>query len=146
MGLFLKGRAMKRTDLQAYAQAKIDDALLLLNHSRWSNAYYLAGYSVEFALKACIAKQVSADTIPDKAILNGVLSHEYAKLVGLAGLKGDLKGEQDANPDFAANWGIVSEWSPDARYRANSAMETQLLLQAITAPNNGVLPWIKRYW
>ena len=137
---------MKRTDLQAYAQAKVDDALLLLHHNRWSNAYYLAGYGVELALKACIARQVSADTIPDKAILKDVLSHEYPRLVGLAGLKGDLKDEQDANPNFAANWGIVSEWSPDARYRSWPAMEAQLLLQSIVDPNNGVLPWIKRFW
>ncbi|MDR7035260.1 hypothetical protein [Mesorhizobium sp. BE184] len=137
---------MKRTDLQAYAQAKVDDSILLLNHHRWSNAYYLAGYSVELALKACIARQVSTDTIPDKAILNGVLSHEYGKLIGLAGLKGDLKEAQDANADFAANWGIVSEWSPDARYRGCAAMEAQLIVQAIMDPNSGVLPWIKRFW
>lgn len=56
---------MKRTDLQALAQAKIDDAAVLLQYGRSGNAYYLAGFSIELGLKACIAAQISADTIPD---------------------------------------------------------------------------------
>jgi hypothetical protein len=37
------GLGYKRTDLRAMAQAKLDDAILLLQHGRFSNAYYLAG-------------------------------------------------------------------------------------------------------
>ena len=47
----------KRVDLQALAQAKLDDAKLLFDNGRFSNAYYLAGYAVELGLKACIARQ-----------------------------------------------------------------------------------------
>jgi hypothetical protein len=60
---------LKRTDLQALARAKFNDAELLFQHGRFSNAYYLAGYTIEIGLKACIAAQVSAETIPDKAFL-----------------------------------------------------------------------------
>ena len=107
---------LKRTDLRAIAQAKLDDAVLLLQHRRFSNAYYLAGYTIEIGLKACIAAQVSAETIPDKAFLNRVLKHEFSVLVGLAGLATALKEQQDKDPLFAAMWAIVSEWSPDARH------------------------------
>ncbi|MDQ2083721.1 HEPN domain-containing protein [Xanthobacteraceae bacterium Astr-EGSB] len=57
----------KRIDLQANAEAKSADAKLLLQHGRYSSAYYLAGYSIEIGLKACIALQVAAETIPGKA-------------------------------------------------------------------------------
>jgi hypothetical protein len=137
---------MRRLDLQGLAQAKIDDAGLLAQNGRWGNAYYLAGYSVELGLKACVARQIAADTIPDRAVLNGVLTHEFDRLVGLAGLKADLQAEQKANVDFATYWGLVSQWSPDTRYKANVAMEAQYLIQAIADPTSGVLQWIRRYW
>ena len=119
---------------------------MLLQHQRWSNAYYLAGYSIELALKACIAKQISADTIPDKSILNGVLSHEFKQLIGLAGLRIELKGEQDRNSEFGANWAIALEWRPDSRYQSNPAMSAQTLLKAIADERNGVFRWIKLFW
>lgn len=137
---------MRRGDLQKMADAKLVDAEILFDAHRWSSAYYLSGYAVEFGLKACVARQISADTIPDKAILKDVLSHEFTKLIGLAGLRTDLKQEQDGNADFAANWAILSEWSPDARYKNSSQMEAAFILSAIQDKKNGVLQWIKRYW
>jgi HEPN domain-containing protein len=61
------GSGQKRSELQTRAQAKLDDAILLLQHGRYTNAYYIAGYAVELGLKACIAAQIDAETIPDKA-------------------------------------------------------------------------------
>ena len=90
---------MKRVDLQALAEAKIDDATLLFSHGRHGNAYHLAGYAIELGLKACIARQISADKIPDPAILRNVLTHEFDKLIGLAGLKDELKLEQGSDAD-----------------------------------------------
>lgn len=78
---------LTRADLQANAQAKLDDAILLLKQGRYSNAYYLAGYAVEIGLKACIAAQITAETIPAKEFIKGILNHEFTGLVGLAGLK-----------------------------------------------------------
>src|SRR5258708_26287810 len=81
---------MRRAVLQAIAQAKLDDALLLFQHRRFSNAYYLAGYAVEIGLKACIAKQISAETIPDKAFINDIFKHGLRELIGVAGLSAEL--------------------------------------------------------
>jgi hypothetical protein len=136
----------KRGDLQARAQAMLDDAILLLTQKRYSNAYYLAGYAVEIGLKACIAAQVAAETIPDKEFIKGVLSHQFMGLVGLAGLRSDLKDRQDVDPDFAANWAVVSEWLPDARYDAIDPTSAQALVMAIADPKSGVLQWIKTHW
>jgi HEPN domain-containing protein len=80
------GLGYKRTDLRAMAQAKLDDAVLLLQNGRFSNAYYLAGYAVELALKACIAAQFVADVIPDKSLVNAIYRHTLKDLVGTAGL------------------------------------------------------------
>jgi HEPN domain-containing protein len=137
---------VKRQDLQALSQAKIDDAVLLSQSGRWGNAYYLAGYAVELGLKACISRQISADTIPDIAILKGVLTHEFDKLLGLAGLKDELRTEQKQSVDFSVNWGIASEWTPDDRYRAKTAIEAQYLIEAVADGKDGVLQWIRRYW
>lgn len=77
------GLGHSRVDPRANAQAKLDDAQLLLKHQRYSNAYYLAGYAIELGLKACIAKSVTAETIPDKSFINGIYKHQFAGLVGL---------------------------------------------------------------
>ncbi|RAI45298.1 hypothetical protein CH341_04705 [Rhodoplanes roseus] len=137
---------MRRSDLQAMAQAKLDDATILLAHGRFSNAYYLAGYAVELGLKACIAAQVNAETIPDKEFIKKIYSHVFPELIGLAGLAAEFKRRKDENPAFAANWAIVSEWSPDVRYEQRDPMSAQLMLQAIIEPERGVLPWIKTFW
>ena len=137
---------LKRTDLQAMAQAKIDDAALLLQHGRASNAYYLAGYAIELGLKACIAAQVNAETIPDKDFIKRILNHHFMTLIGLAGLATQLKERKDSDLTFAANWAIASEWEPDSRYETKDTMSAQLMLGAIADPKSGVLQWIKTFW
>lgn len=140
------GLGYKREDLRRIAQAKLDDAILLLQQSRFSNAYYLAGYAVEIGLKACIAAQIVAETIPDRSFIRNVFDHEFTRLVGLAGLATDLKVQEGRDANFAANWAIASEWSPDKRYESIDPLSAQLLVGAIDDPNSGVLRWIKTHW
>lgn len=138
--------ALRKDELQALAQAKLDDAALLLVHDRASNAYYLAGYSVELALKACIASQISHNTIPDRDFVRNIYSHQFPQLIGLAGLSSELKRALSGNPNFAANWAISSEWLPEARYRSYTLFEAQTLVEAIADSDDGVLQWIRRFW
>ena len=140
------GLGHKRTDLQAYAQAKLDDAVILVQNGRYSNAYYLAGYAVELGLKACIARHIHAETIPDKYFIKKILDHRFQVLIGLAGLATELKDQIDKDSDFAANWAIVSEWLPDARYESSDVTSAQTLITAIAHPESGVLQWIKTHW
>jgi hypothetical protein len=137
---------LRRADLRVIAQLKIDDAVILLQNGRVSNAYYLAGYAIEIGLKACIAATVSPETIPDKTFLRNVLSHQFSALVGLAGLTGVLKEQQDKDADFASYWAIVNEWSPDSRYETNDQMSAQVMIQSVLHPTSGVLQWIKTHW
>ncbi len=136
---------MRRVDLQKLSDAKFEDALLLFNNRRFSNAYYLAGYSIETALKACISKQISTDTIPDMGWIKAIYTHDFAQLVGLAGLKKEHQKIM-ADKEFAGNWAIVSEWKPEFRYTSTDPYSAQLMLEAIGNPDKGVLQWIKQYW
>jgi hypothetical protein len=60
---------VNRTDLQELADIRIEEAaaLLALTPPKPDGAYYLAGYAVELALKACIAIDAITDSV------NGVL-------------------------------------------------------------------------
>lgn len=140
------GFALRRVDLRKNSQAKLDDAMILFQQGRYSNAYYLVGYSIEIGLKACIAAKVAAETIPDKYFINNVLKHDFPTLVGLAGLATELKEHKDRNSDFAANWALASEWAPDSRYESVDVTSAQAMITAITDPKAGVLTWIKTFW
>lgn len=138
--------ALSRVELRALAELKLSDSKLLLDSASYSNAYYLAGYSVELGLKACVARQIRQDEIPDKELVGRVYTHNFETLAGLAGLKADLKIQQDADHMFQAYWGITAEWSPDTRYATHDSMSAQLLWQAIGDPDHGVLKWIRTHW
>ncbi len=137
---------MRRQDLRNGAEAKIADAILLLENRRYSNAYYLAGYAIELGLKACIARQVVSDTIPDREFFNKIFSHEFPKLISLAGLAAELKRAQDRDRIFAANWAICDEWRPDVRYRSVDGTNAELLVFAVANDKTGVFPWIRNFW
>ena len=121
------------------------DAKHLLADGRWANAYYLAGYAVELALKACIAKTFKAETIPDKALVNATYSHNFTNLVGTAELTADLNNRKMAQA-FEINWGVVVQWSEESRYESRGEQEAKDLIAAIEDATDGVLVWIKAHW
>ena len=77
---------MTRTDLQLLAEERLSDAQVLLANGRFGAAYYLAGYAIECALKACIAKLTKAEDFPIKNSTNTVYIHDLKKLAGAAGV------------------------------------------------------------
>jgi len=78
---------VNRTDLQNLANERIAEAKILLDAGKWSGAYYLAGYAVEFGLKACIAKLMKSEEFPDKNFSAKCWVHDIEPLVDLARLK-----------------------------------------------------------
>jgi HEPN domain-containing protein len=48
---------MNRSDFHRLTEIRIKEAKVLLDRKCYEGAYYLAGYAVECALKACIAKE-----------------------------------------------------------------------------------------
>jgi HEPN domain-containing protein len=76
---------MRRGDLRRLSRLRIHEARILLRAGGFQGAYYLAGYAVESALKACIAQQFQRHDIPDRKLVNDVYTHDMDKLLDLAG-------------------------------------------------------------
>lgn len=133
-----------RADLQRMADEKLADAKILLAASKWSNAYYLAGYAVELGLKACVAKLFKADAIPDKKLVEQTYKHDLRELVGTANLGPDFLAKQ-TDAAFVEKWGVVKDWSEQARYKELSEADARALMAAIES-NDGILAWIKAHW
>ena len=56
-----------RADFKALADERLEEAKALLDEGKWDGAYYLAGYAVELASKACIIKNLlETDVFPDR--------------------------------------------------------------------------------
>ena len=138
---------MNRRDLQDLARERLRDSRALLVKRRYVGAYYLAGYTVECALKACIAKRTKRHDFPDKKIANDSYSHDLATLIGLAGLKAQLESKIRADKTFELNWSVVKDWHVDDRYNLNiSAAEARDIYSAISARKAGVMSWIRGHW
>ena len=133
-------------NLKAIAQSKSADAVLLLEHGRFANAYYLAGYAVEIGLKACIALQFRAEYFPDRRLVNTVHTHQLNELVLHAGLEKILAERKEASREFSKNWTRACKWTPDTRYIAVDALTARVMVHAVSDPQTGVLTWIREYW
>jgi hypothetical protein len=134
-----------RRDFRTLAELRAEEAGVLLRSRRQLGAYYLAGYAVECGLKACIAKQRKKYQFPPKkSSVERMYSHNLDALLDVAGLDVQLQKEIAANPDFAANWKTVRNWTAESRYKT-SGLNGKELYNAVTRPN-GVLPWIKLRW
>lgn len=136
---------MNRTDFQILAEARLEDAQVLFRNGRFDIAYYVAGYSVECALKACIAKLTRAEDFPPKRA-SSFYSHGIRDLLSAAGLDREFQMLFKDDKDLWANWGIVEKWRAESRYSSWGEQEAGALLSAISDPAHGVLTCIKRYW
>jgi HEPN domain-containing protein len=134
---------MNRVELQALSDIRLKEARSLLDAGFPDGAYYLAGYSVECALKACIAKRTKEHDFPDKKLANDAHIHDLVKLLELSKLRPLLSLAHSSIED---SWEIVQGWSEASRYQRREAWEADLLLKAIEDGSGGVFPWIKLHW
>jgi HEPN domain-containing protein len=137
---------VNRAELQRLAIERIGDAKALLAARRWSAAYYIAGYAVECALKACIAKLMKSEEFPDKKFADKCWTHNLIQLLDLAGLKSHFDTAQLADRRLTRNWETVKEWTEESRYIRTSKAEAEKLYEAITDRKHGVLSWLKQRW
>lgn len=137
---------MNRDQLKELSKLRIKEARVLLRNNCFDGAYYLAGYSVECALKACIAKQIMQYDFPDKDLAMKSYSHIIGDLVKAAGLDVQRQNEQRSNQDFAINWSITQRWRETSRYESKSQQEAEELFTSIISRKGGVLRWIQQHW
>src|ERR1700693_5859100 len=98
---------MDRKELQDLSRVRLKEAAALLRLGLFDGAYYLAGYAVECALKACIAKGTQRFEFPDKKKVESSHSHNLREPARVAGLE-EARLERSGNdPDFRTNWDVV---------------------------------------
>src|SRR5450432_2930871 len=107
---------MDRARLQQLAELRLRDAQALLAAGQWDAAYYLLGYCVECALKACVALQFREHEVPDKKLVNSFYTHRLDELLAISGVKAAFDSQLNSDPMFRRNWEGILEWTEAARY------------------------------
>jgi HEPN domain-containing protein len=137
---------MNRADLQKLPRIRLREAKILLDNGCYEGAYYLAGYAVECALKACITKQIQKYDFPEKKLVNDIYTHNLNRLMELAGLKSDYDGRK-ADTEFENNWTTVKDWDEGKRYEYGmTAAKAKDYYLAVVNRQNGIMPWIRKWW
>ncbi len=138
---------MNRRDFKQLSFIRLQEARVLLKNKNYEGAYYLCGYVIECAFKACIAKNTKRyDFPPDIKTVAAIYVHEPERLVKAAGLEMKLKDEMKRNRIFADNWGIVKDWRESSRYEKHNEIKVRNFFAAVADKKHGVLKWLKQYW
>ena len=139
---------MNRAELQQLSTERIEDARALLAAKRWSGAYYLAGYSLECALKSCVLAYVERTGIifEDKKYAEKCWTHDIEELVRQAGLKVERDKAAGTNLNLGQNWLTARDWSESSRYRMSTQLQAEKLFSALSDSTDGVLSWVKSFW
>lgn len=136
---------LTRRDFQRLAELRTREAAALLRTRNPIGSYYLGGYAIECALKACIAKQARRHEFPPKPeFVRKQYSHNLGELLRLADLEQQLENDMKKNRALAQNWAVVRDWNEGSRYRS-SGLSGRDLHDAVAGPD-GVLLWIKQRW
>lgn len=137
---------MDRNDFKQLTALRLAEAQTLLNAGHSSGAYYLSGYVIECALKACVSKLTNRHEFPDLPRAREAFTHDLSQLIKAAGLARDFDGAARSDAQFGVFWSVIKDWSEQSRYRTYSATEASDIFQAVSDTRHGVLRWIKRYW
>ena len=128
----------KRLANKRYAEAK------LLNKKRlFSGAYYLGGYVIELALKACYCKNVKKGEFPpERGVYDKLYNHDLNKLLDVSGIKSDFNDEVENSNDLQSAWDVIKDWSEKTRYTILNKEEAESLINSIEK----VFNWIMTKW
>ena len=133
--------------LQTLAEARLEDARILLINKQWTGSYYMTGLAVECALKACLARAVREHDYPDKKFVNDMYQHRLQKLMESdAGLWKALQADMNTNANLAANWSTLKDWDDEKRYDIVHEQTARGLYDAAADAGSGILQWIRGRW
>ena len=136
-------KVMMREEFQQLADLRAEEAAVLAENGKEQGAYYLAGFAIECALKACIAKKFKQYQYPPRAA-SQYYEHNLDVLLQLADLRRELENEMRRSPQFEKNWETVHDWDVEKRYAATGLKGAEMLTAVNSA--DGVLLWLKRFW
>lgn len=140
-------------ELKSLADERISEAEILSANAKHEGVFYLAGYAIEFALKAVICnrldseifdKQVHSDRkgISQKA-MNAFMTHNLKDLLTLAGLKRQLEIDRLIDGSLAGAWSDVSNWNEQRRYDSGCS---GVIACEFLSNSKIILIWIKQHW
>ena len=138
---------MNRSDFQELAELHLQHARALLDAQLHSGAYYMSGYVIECALKACICKRTKEfDFYPRPKEAQKAWGHDRKDLIGLADLVEKIDEDRRTDGTLNIYWKEVETWTVESRYERHSQREAKDLYDAVSHPVHGVLACIKRHW
>ena len=130
-----------KAEFERLAGVRLAEAECLMANGLYDGAFYVAGYAVEFAIKAILCIDIRAQEMPDPDI-KLYFVHDLAKLLKYAGLAREIQGHP-----ASASWNLlVTKWNEGSRYRGWTASEARSLIDAVSDPNEGVLTWLRSKW
>jgi HEPN domain-containing protein len=109
------------SELDRIAQARLEDAKVLLGAGRYDGAAYLCGYAVEVALKARICRTLNWPEFPSTGgefqAYKSFQTHELDVLLRLSGQEASIKQQ------YFAQWNVVAVWKVDSRYNVIGSIQ-----------------------
>ena len=145
--LAILGADMNRDDFRQLTRVRLAEAEFLLGGGYFDGAYYLSGYAVECALKACIARKTRRHDFPPKPTdVRDMYTHDLGRLVRLAGLESDRLTLVQSCSVFELNWSTVKDWSEESRYSHSGRDFAENLYLSITDRRHGIMRWLRKHW
>ena len=132
-----------KAEFMRLADARLAEASHLLSGGFYDGAFYLAGYAVEFGLKAVFCNRLNAFELPDPSIKD-VFIHDLSKLLKQCDLTTDEMRRD--NPRTVPYWNLTIRWNEAARYKAWGPSDANDILIAVGHPTDGVLEWLRSKW
>ncbi|HKI25936.1 MAG TPA: hypothetical protein VKA07_06395 [Candidatus Sulfotelmatobacter sp.] len=137
--------AATRREFQQLAKMRLRDARILMREGNAEAAYYLTGFAVECAVKACIAKNTERyDFPPDPNAIRDIYTHKLGKLIAAAKLDAALDAEKRSDLSFNNKWDVVKDWDNNSRYTVGG-LNARDLYRAV-AGRNGIMQWLRQHW
>jgi len=138
---------MTKTELESLSDLRLKESQILFENGFYQGAFYLCGYSIECALKACIAKSFKENEFPNKKLVNDSYVHDLNQLLKLSNLSIQFQSDAKNDPKLDIHWAVVKDWSEKFRYDSSvERVSAEDLIRAVSDEQSGILPWIKKHW
>ena len=146
-------------EIKKLAYQRLEEAEILYKNGMWDGAFYLAGYSAEWILKAKICDRLGIpnlfdETNPDANSIKGIgeirktlKTHNLFTLLIFSGLKIKFDSDKATNKELAkANTLLFNGWDENARYKPCGHFldkDVEKLINLLSGAN-GILTWIEQ--
>lgn len=147
-----------RSTLQKLTHQRLVDAAILLTANQPDTAFYLAGYTIECALKAAVCRTLDQDDFyqPDRnnkggryvqdRVFREFKTHNYSDLLVLSGLSAKFDEARLVDSQLDSAWLIVgrNRWSEQNRYELGT--KTNEVVSSFMNAVELIVLWISKHW